>query len=138
MYLQEEAGKENGRGKVLRMVYCATFVMHEGDTVLKMVGGKDLPWWRVEVCCVSSPLLLYRTLTMIGRVTLCMLLIRTRSFITTCLSSSNDVQDSWTDVACREPAEAAKHTAALQTHSYSTIVMPAKFEPWRTVPSTYM
>jgi len=59
MYLQDEAGKKNGRGKVLRMVYCASFVMHEGDTVLKMVGGKNLPWWRIEVCRVFSPLLLY-------------------------------------------------------------------------------
>lgn len=49
----------NGKGRVLRMVWLAGFVLGEGGNLFNAVGGKDLPWWIVEV--QSSSLLFSST-----------------------------------------------------------------------------
>jgi len=46
----EGKGKvREGWGKVRRLVFCTAFVLPKGGSLMAALGGKDLPWFRVEV-----------------------------------------------------------------------------------------
>ena len=38
-----------GKGRVKRIVYMCSFVLPEGGSLMRALGMKDLPWFRVEV-----------------------------------------------------------------------------------------
>ena len=49
----EGKGKGKGRegwGNVRRLVFCTAFVLPKGGSLMAALGGKDLPWFKVEVC----------------------------------------------------------------------------------------
>jgi hypothetical protein len=49
-YFTDENEGRNGRGRILRMAWVCSFVFTEGGSLMKGLGGKDLPWFRVKVC----------------------------------------------------------------------------------------
>jgi len=40
--------RENGWGKVRQLIFCAAFVLPKGGSLMAALGGKDLPWFRVD------------------------------------------------------------------------------------------
>lgn len=40
---------EQGKGRILRLVYVCSFVLGVGGCLMDGIGGKDLPWWNIDV-----------------------------------------------------------------------------------------
>jgi hypothetical protein len=53
-YLESGKGKE-GWGRVRRLVYCASFVLPEGGSLMAALQGKPLPWFILDVVCFPLP-----------------------------------------------------------------------------------
>jgi hypothetical protein len=47
-FLDDNDGK-NGKGKIVRMVWICAFVLPVGGSLMIGLGGKDLPWFMVDV-----------------------------------------------------------------------------------------
>lgn len=45
----ESGSKREGKGSVKRLVYVAAFLFPEGGSLMQGLGGKDLPWFQVNV-----------------------------------------------------------------------------------------
>ena len=52
--LESGKGKE-GWGMVRRLVYCASFVLPEGGSLMAALQGKPLPWFILDVVCFPLP-----------------------------------------------------------------------------------
>lgn len=58
--LKEGYKREQGVGMVRRLVYMTSFVLPEGATLMSALGGKPLPWFKIEVLLHSIPQILAR------------------------------------------------------------------------------